>query len=98
MLDEEDTSLTLTTLVSAVALGEKVKIELEPVWACAGVVEVKGSKRPISAIQAKFRMCENLLIADIGAPEKSVKKLVERWNSDYCPVQALGLARPTQLV
>jgi predicted thioesterase len=32
LLDEEDTSLTLTTLVSAAAaLGKKVKIELEPV-------------------------------------------------------------------
>ncbi|MBU2569629.1 MAG: helix-turn-helix domain-containing protein [Gammaproteobacteria bacterium] len=31
LLDEEDTSLTLTTLVSAAtALGKKVKIELEP--------------------------------------------------------------------
>ena len=32
LLDEEDTSLTLTTLVSAAAaLGKKVRIELEPV-------------------------------------------------------------------
>ena len=32
LLDEEDTCLTLTTLVSAAtALGKKVKIELEPV-------------------------------------------------------------------
>jgi hypothetical protein len=32
LLDEEDTSLTLTTLVSAAAaLGKRVKIELEPV-------------------------------------------------------------------
>ncbi|WP_020563960.1 XRE family transcriptional regulator [Methylosarcina fibrata] len=30
LLDEKDTSLTLTTLVSAAALGKKVKIELEP--------------------------------------------------------------------
>lgn len=56
------------------------------------------SVRPKPAIQAKFRMCENLLIADIEAPEKLVKKPVERLNSDDCPVQALGLTRPTQLV
>jgi hypothetical protein len=42
-------------------------------------------------------MSDNLLIADIEAPEKSVKKPVERLNLDDCPCSGARVDAPNKI-